>query len=147
MEENLRFSNQQALVPKLECDSNSPFESRERKMNDLRAEADQDDEMHLRCQDVFDSDDEAFQNDFFGEFRRPKSSGTIPKSRKYLSSNMSDPCLLTSGQNDADKNLSVENKSTGDHSTNSEINSLDSGIPDDGSQSNIQVNFKWLNSI
>lgn len=90
--------------------------------------------LQARCKNLFDSDDEAFENDFFGELRRPKSSGTLPKSRKFLSSNMSDPCLLSCTEGSRLKNPSPDNPSTGDQSTTtSDMNSLDSGITDEGS--------------
>ena len=59
---------------------------------------------------------------------------TLPKSRKFLSSNMSDPCLLSCTEGARLKNPSPDNPSTGDQSTTtSDMNSLDSGITDEGS--------------
>ena len=84
-----------------------------------------------RFQGIFDSVDEPFQKDFFGGLSRPKSSGTIPKSRRFLSSNMSDPCLLSSSQNEMLLNPSPENPTTDEHSSTSQMNSLDSGIIDE----------------
>ena len=100
-------------------------------------------EYHKRqfnCQDIFDSEDEEFQKDFFGEFSRPKSCGTIPKSRLKLSSNISDPCLLSCLPNETTSNHSPEIPASGDQSINdSQMNSLDSGIPDDAGSGTSQV--------
>ena len=101
-----------------------------------------------RCQDIFGSGDETFQKDFFGGLSRPKSSGTIPKSRRFLSSNMSDPCLLSSTLNETYLNPSPKVPSTDDHSTNtSQMNSLDSGIPDECSSGTGKVcSFSFSNN-
>ena len=75
------------------------------------------------CHNIFESDED-FQRDFLSEFSRPKSVGTIPKSRRKLSTNISDPCLLSCLPSDVN--------GLTDRSTNtSELNSVDSGIPED----------------
>merc|ERR1719510_844756 len=72
------------------------------------------------CHNIFEADED-FQRDFFSEFSRPKSVGTIPKSRRKQSTNISDPCLLSCLPSD------VLQTST----NTSELNSVDSGIPDE----------------
>ena len=58
---------------------------------------------------------------------------------RMLSSNISDPCLLASTPNEIYKHPS-DNPATADQSTiDSEINSLDSGILDEGSGGTGQV--------
>ena len=94
----------------------------------------------LGSQDIYDSEDEEFQKGFFSEITRPKSVGTIPKSRRNLSSNISDPCLLSSVPNESPNYPTPENPASGNQSTiNSEMNSLDSGIPDEASIGTNQV--------
>ena len=79
------------------------------------------DKWQLTYQDDFDSDDEELQREFVCEYTRPKSSGSIPKSRQNLSTNISDPCLLSNTPNEI------------------EINSLDSGIPEECLSGKAQV--------
>ena len=77
---------------------------------------------------IFDSDEEEFHKDFFSDFVRPKSVGTIPKSKRNLSTNISDPCLLSCLPPEG----SVSGQPSSERSTNnSQLNSLDSGIPDE----------------
>ena len=76
---------------------------------------------------IFDSDEEEFHKDFFSDFSRPKSVGTIPKSKRKLSTNISDPCLLSCLPSD----ISNMNRTTDRSTNNSELNSLDSGIPEE----------------
>ena len=80
----------------------------------------QDKKRQNSCHNIFEADED-FQRDFFSEFARPKSVGTIPKSKRQLSTNISDPCLLSCLPSD------VLQTST----NTSELNSVDSGIPDE----------------
>ena len=130
MEENLFYPGDSWQGPKSKTNKMlSQFEGnfKEKEVNDSLKKREYNG--HLRYPDIFDSDDETFQRDFFDGLRRPKSSGTIPKSRRYLSTNMSDPCLLSSTQDDMLNNPYPENLST----YKSEMNSLDSGILDEDS--------------
>ena len=134
MEENLCCSGDSWQVSKTKNNGKIllPFEDDFEQKEEKEVLNERLEDIQPRYQDIFDSDDENFHKDFFGGFGRPKSSGTIPKSRRFLSSNMSDPCLLSSSQNEMLLNPSPENPSTDDHSTNtSQMNSLDSGIPDE----------------
>ena len=141
MEENIFYPGDSWQGPKSKTNKMlSQFEGnfKEKEVNDSPKKREYND--HLRYLDIFDSDDETFQRDFFDGLKRPKSSGTIPKSRRFLSTNMSDPCLLSSTREDMLKNPSPENPSAGAHSTNkSELNSLDSGILDEGFSGASQV--------
>ena len=80
----------------------------------------QDKKRQNSCHNIFEADED-FQRDFFSEFSRPKSVGTVPKSQRKLSSNISDPCLLSCLPSD----VLPTNTNT------SELNSVDSGIPDE----------------
>jgi len=82
---------------------------------------------------IFESDDEEFEKDFFGDFSRPKSVGTIPKSKRKLSTNISDPCLLSCLPSDLPLPATATERST----NNSELNSLDSGIPEEFTTANV----------
>ena len=87
--------------------------------------------------DIFYSDDEEFQKDFFG-LNRPKRSGTIPKNKRLLSSNMSEPCLLSS----TDEKLGCSEYLPTSQKSNTnaiEMNSLDSGILDESYTGTSQV--------
>ena len=130
MEENLFYPGDSWQVSKSKTNKMlSQFEGnfKEKEVNDSPRKREYDD--HLRYADIFDDDDETFQRDFFDGLKRPKSSGTIPKSRRFLSTNMSDPCLLSSTQDDMLRNPSPKHPP----SDKSEMNSLDSGILDEDS--------------
>ena len=152
MEDNLVCPSDSWQVLKVKGKAGSQFDADYEDVKDIsKEEAEEDRNLKLRYQDIFDSDDDTFQKDFFNGLSRPKSSGTLPKSRRFLSSNMSDPCLLSSTQDEMYRNYySSENlaSSTNDQSTNmsGEMNSLDSGILDEGSSGRSQIwnNYKAL---
>ena len=130
MEENIFKDPWQLQAFKTKSNLFSPFDAIEDR--EIKIEEDQ------KYMDIFDSDDEAFQKDFFVGLNRPKSSGTIPKSKKLLSSNMSDPCLLSSADDKVgcSEHLPTSQKS---NTNASEMNSLDSGILDEGYSGTSQV--------
>ena len=105
---------------KVSSRSFSPFQELNPAKADKSSTA-REDKWQLTYQDDFDSDDEELQRGLFCEYTRPKSSGSIPKSRPNLSTNISDPCLLSNTRNEI------------------EINSLDSGIPEDSPSGIAQV--------
>ena len=151
MEDNLVCPSDSWQVHKAKGKAVSQFHAEFEEVKDIsKEEAEEDRNLKLRYQDIFDSDDDTFQKDVFNGLSRPKSSGTLPKSRRFLSSNMSDPCLLSSTQDEMCRNDSSENLagSTDDQSTNmsGEMNSLDSGILDEVSSGRGQVwnNYKAL---
>ena len=86
------------------------------------------------CHNIFDSEDEEFQKDFFSDFSRPKSVGTIPKCSRKLSANVSDPCLLSAC-------LPPDDISTG------ELSSHDSGIPEERLTMVSAINQKLIPTI
>jgi len=104
----------------------SPFEGRFVKDLSKPANFQNCEEAHRRdmCSpDFFDYEEDEILKDSFREVR-PKSVGTIPKNTRILSSNISDPCLLSSVPH-----ATPEALGSGDQSTiDSEMNSLDSGI-------------------
>ena len=84
------------------------------------------DKWQLSYRDDFDSDEEELQRGLFCEYTRPRTSGSIPKSRKNLSTNISDPCLLSKTSNEILNSIPAKHLEN-----NIEIDSLDSGIPED----------------
>ena len=117
---------------KVSSRSFSPFQELNPAKADKSSTA-REDKWQLTYQDDFDSDDEKLQRELFWEYTRTKSSGSIPDSRKKLSTNISDPCLLSSSNEILN---SIPAKHLEKHI---EINSLDSGIPEDSSSGKAQV--------
>ena len=123
LDENLYLCSDDSWpAPKSKVSSRSfsPFQELNPAKSDKSSTA-REDKWQLTYQDDFDSDDEELQRGFFCEYTRIKSSGSIPKSRQNLSTNISDPCLLSNTSNEI------------------EINSLDSGIPEECLSGTAQV--------
>ena len=103
---------------KVSSRSFSPFQELNPAKADKSSTA-REDKWQLSYQDDFDSDDEELERGLFCEYTRPKS-------RKQLSTNISDPCLLYNTPNEILNSISAKHLEL-----DIEMNSLDSGIPED----------------